>query len=122
MKFVVDMNLSPDWVAILRTAGRDVVHWSSVGAANAQDETILNWARAEDCIVSTSDLEFGTLLATRGAVKPSVVQLRTGTTLSSRVGALVVRALGQAEPDLLSGSLVTVEDDRVRLRSLTFDV
>jgi predicted nuclease of predicted toxin-antitoxin system len=109
VKLVVNMNLSPNWVTILRNA----VHGPGVGAVSA---------RAEDRIVFESDLDFGTLPATSGATTPSVVQLRTGTTSSSRIGILVVRALQQAQTDLLSGRLVTVEDDRVRLRPLTFDV
>lgn len=116
------MNLSPDRVATLHEAGHDAVHWSSIGAADAPDTAIKQWARDEGRIVLTSDLDFGPLLATSGASKPSVVQLRTGTTLSSRIGALVVLALRKTEADLLSGSLVTVEDDRVRLRPLIFDV
>ena len=116
------MNLSPDWVVALHGAGHDAVHWSKVGAADAPDDAIMASARVEDRIVLTSDLDFGTLLATSGASKPSVVQLRTGTTLSSRVSSLVLLALRNTEAELSSGSLVTVEDDRVRLRPLTFDV
>ena len=73
-------------------------------------------------MILTSDLDFGTALATTGAVGPSVVQLRTRTTLPSRTGPLVVRVLRETEPDLSSGALVTVEDDRVRIRRLTFEV
>ncbi len=120
MKLVVDMNLSPDWITVLRDCGHDAVHWSGVGAADAPDDDILRWARAQDRTVLTSDLDFGTLLATSGASKPSVVQLRTGTTLSARIGHLVARVLRETEADLSSGALVTVEGDRVRLRPLTF--
>ena len=115
------MNLSPDWVAALAGAGHDAVHWSSVGAANAPDDEILRWARGSERVVLTSDLDFGTLLATSGADSPSVVQLRTGSTLSSRIGLLVTRVLHETEADLSSGALLTIEDDRVRLRPLTFD-
>jgi hypothetical protein len=31
MRLLVDMNLSPDWVAVLKRAGWDAVHWSMVG-------------------------------------------------------------------------------------------
>lgn len=84
MRLVLDMNLSPDWTATLRGAGHDVVHWASVGPADAPDDRILLWARAESRTVLTSDLDFGTMLATTGVSKPSVIQLRTGTTLSAR--------------------------------------
>ncbi|GJE16813.1 hypothetical protein AIGOOFII_1520 [Methylobacterium marchantiae] len=114
------MNLSMDWVGCLQTAGHDAVHWSNVGAVDAADDAIVEWARTEDRIVLTNDLDFGTLLAMSGASSPSVVQLRTDTTLSARIGPLVVQALARAEADLLSGAILTIEAERLRLRALDF--
>ncbi len=37
MKLLVDMNLSPRWIPLLREAGWEVAHWSAVGKANATD-------------------------------------------------------------------------------------
>jgi predicted nuclease of predicted toxin-antitoxin system len=31
MKIIVDMNMSPKWVAVLNEAGFPATHWSSVG-------------------------------------------------------------------------------------------
>lgn len=113
------MNLSPEWVPALRSAGHDVLHWSEVGRPDAPDDEILTWARAEGRVV-TSDLDFSTALATSGASAPSVVQLRTATTLPSRLGSLVARVLRETAADLSSGAIVTIADDRVRLRPLIF--
>ena len=41
MKFLVDMNLSPGWVAFLTEAGFDSVHWSEVGANTASDVELM---------------------------------------------------------------------------------
>ncbi len=114
------MNLSPEWVPTLRSAGHDVLHWSEVGRPDAPDDEILTWARAEGRAVFTSDLDFGTALATSGASAPSVVQLRTATTLPSRLGSFVARVLRETAADLSSGAIVTIADDRVRLRPLIF--
>jgi predicted nuclease of predicted toxin-antitoxin system len=37
MKLLVDMNLSPDWVAVLRAAGWEAAHWSQVGNPRATE-------------------------------------------------------------------------------------
>ena len=42
MKFLVDMNLSPGWVAFLIEAGFEAIHWSNAGPADATD---LEWMR-----------------------------------------------------------------------------
>ena len=41
MKLLLDMNLSPRWVGVLRLAGFDAVHWSTLGASNAPDAAIM---------------------------------------------------------------------------------
>lgn len=98
------MNLSTDWVIFLQGQGHDAVHWSSVGPQDAPDEDIVDWARAEDRTILTNDLDFGTLLVSTGASKPSVVQ-----------------AIARMEDELVAGALVTVETGRLRLRSLADD-
>jgi predicted nuclease of predicted toxin-antitoxin system len=37
MKLLLDMNLSPDWVATLTQAGWEAVHWSSIGDFRANE-------------------------------------------------------------------------------------
>ena len=59
MKLLIDMNLSPDWVVFLGTAGIEAAHWASVGAPDAQDTDIMAYAAAQDYVVRTNDLDFG---------------------------------------------------------------
>jgi len=40
VKLLVDMNLSPSWVARLTRHGFEAVHWSIIGAATAPDVEI----------------------------------------------------------------------------------
>lgn len=62
MKLVVDMNLSPEWVAVLERHGWEAVHWSSVGNPRATDSQIMTWANTTGHVVFTHDLGFGALL------------------------------------------------------------
>ena len=45
MKILIDMNLSPDWTAILEAKNIEAAHWSSVGKPTASDEEIMRYAR-----------------------------------------------------------------------------
>jgi predicted nuclease of predicted toxin-antitoxin system len=58
MKLLVDMNLSPEWVPILITAGWESVHWSTVGDPCASDTEIMAWALSHHHAVLTHDLDF----------------------------------------------------------------
>ena len=63
MRLLIDMNLSPTWVALFGQQRWDAVHWATVGDPQATDGEIMAWARANGYIVFTHDLDFGTILA-----------------------------------------------------------
>lgn len=118
MELLVDMNLSPDWVAFLAAHGVAARHWSSVGAPNAPDPEIMAWARERAAVVLTHDLDFGTLLALTHAAGPSVLQVRTEDVSPVHLGPLVLAALAQFADALAAGALVTVDEARLRARVL----
>lgn len=61
MRFVLDMNLAPRWCQEFTARGHEAVHWSEVGAPDAPDTEVMRWARENDYVVITHDLDFGTL-------------------------------------------------------------
>jgi predicted nuclease of predicted toxin-antitoxin system len=93
LQIVVDMNLSPQWVAVLQRHGWPAVHWSTVGGARASDRTIMDWSASNGYIVFTHDLDFGTLLALTHERGPSVLQVRTQDVLPASLESRVVAAL-----------------------------
>ena len=120
MKLLVDMNLSPGWVGVLVDAGIDAAHWSTLGAGNAPDSEIMAYAKVNDCIVLTHDLDFGAILAANHGKKPSVVQIRAEDVSPQAIGKYVIAALRQMATELDEGALLTVDTNRTRLRVLPF--
>ena len=118
MKLVIDMNLSPEWVAVLQRHGSDAVHWSSVGDPRATDPEVMAWAKAAQHVVFTHDLDFGAILAATRAEGPSVFQVRTQDVTPAHLEPLVVAALRSHEAALQDGALVTVDETRSRVRIL----
>jgi len=118
MRFVVDMNLSPGWVATLANAGWPTTHWSEIGKADANDAEIFQFAAANDYTIFTHDLDFGTILAITRGKKPSVVQIRAVDISPESIGAQIVAALTQAQSEIEAGALLTIEPGRTRLRIL----
>jgi predicted nuclease of predicted toxin-antitoxin system len=118
MKLLVDMNLSPRWIKMLANAGIEAVHWSSIGAANAPDPEIMAYARANDYVVLTHDLDFSAILATTHGEKPSVVQIRADDVSVEAIGKQVVAAVQQMTSELEEGALLTIDPNRTRLRVL----
>jgi predicted nuclease of predicted toxin-antitoxin system len=46
MRVVVDMNLSPGWIALLRRAGFDAQNWSRIANPRALDPEIMEMGTA----------------------------------------------------------------------------
>lgn len=118
MKLLIDMNLSPRWVKMLTDAGMEAAHWSSLGASNAPDTEIMAYARANNCVVLTHDLDFSAILAATQGEKPSVVQIRADDVSPDAIGKQVIVALLQMASELETGVLLTIEPNRTRLRVL----
>ena len=116
LTFVVDMNLSTEWVNFLDADRWQAVHWSTVGDPRADDATIMAWALANVRVVFTHDLDFGTTLALTSATGPSVLQFRGQRVLPEQVGQAVLAAIRQYEAELAKGALVVVETGRMRVR------
>ena len=118
MKLLVDMNLSPRWVAVLADADIEATHWSVIGAHNAPDSVIMAYAKANDFVVLTHDLDFGAILAATHGEKPSVVQIRAEDVSPNVIGKQVIGALRQMASELEAGALLTVDPIRTRMRVL----
>lgn len=118
MRWVIDMNLSPDWVPLLGESGDEVMHWSSLGPANAPDDEILAWAREHDAVILTQDLDFPQLLFASKEAGPSVVLLRMDNEFDSEARQFVILAIANAKDALRTGALLTVTNGRARMRRL----
>jgi predicted nuclease of predicted toxin-antitoxin system len=55
------MNLSPNWVDRLNTAGLPAIHWSSIDRMDATDIEIMAYAAEHGYVVLTHDLDFRTM-------------------------------------------------------------
>jgi predicted nuclease of predicted toxin-antitoxin system len=120
MKFLLDVNLSPDWLAEFSNRDIEAVHWSQIGDIRATNETIMQFAHENDYIVFTHDLDFGTILAVTNAVSPSVIQIRVQDVSPQSLAPRFFTAVTQFQVELNSGALIIIDarKDRVRILPL----
>ena len=121
-KFLIDENLSPLIASHLRKLGYRAFAVRDLGLKGKSDEDILRFARKEQFVVITGDVEFGRFFyEQRGIVSMIVLRGRQqGTKAVLRlIAGLKKRRIFALLPH--AGYLVLVQGDKVRVRKYIDD-
>jgi predicted nuclease of predicted toxin-antitoxin system len=118
LKFLVDNALSPQVAAGLREAGLDAIHLRDFGMQATSDDEVFKLANSEERILISADTDFGTMLALRRAKKPSVILFRRSLRRPTAQIKFLLTNLPNLEQPLMEGSIIILEDTRIRVRSL----
>jgi len=118
IQLLADMNISPQTVTFLQQQGWDMIRVSEVLSATASDSEILEFARREERVIVTQDLDFSTLLALSGYNQPSLITLRLLASDPDTVNQKLIEVLPTIKQELEEGCAVTIEDTAVRIRRL----
>ncbi|NES00317.1 MAG: hypothetical protein F6J86_42135 [Symploca sp. SIO1B1] len=118
IRLLADMNISPQTVTFLQQQGWDIVRVAEVLPATTPDPEIMEFARREERVIVTQDLDFSTLLALGGYNQPSLITLRLSASDPDTVNQKLIKVLPGVEELLEEGCAVTIQDTNVRIRKL----
>ncbi len=119
LKFLIDNALSPIFSKQFQLYGYDVIHVRDIDMQTSSDEEIFKRAQKEKRIIISADTDFGTILALSNEQFPSVIIFRqTKNRKPVEQANLLISNLKEIKSSLESGSIVIIEDKRIRIRSL----
>jgi len=118
VKILIDMNIPLDYSKFLKEKEIETIRWSDVGLSNAPDEEIMQYAKANDFIVLTSDLDFSALLSMTHAIKPSIIQTRISLICADRAVDMIISAAKRYSNELAKGAILSINPQKARVRLL----
>ena len=116
-----DENLPPSLAERLTSIGYESRHVIEIGYNNTPDFKITAFAASTGEIILTHDTDFGTILALTGTNKPSVILFRWELINVNNLFQFLEEYLPQLEKDLIKGSLIVVDHNKIRVRPLPFE-
>ena len=121
MKLLLDMNIPLKYAALLADRGVISLRWADVGSPSASDIEIITYARENNYIIITCDLDFSAILSASHELKPSVVQVRASVLHAERAVDLIASALIQNADEIEKGAILSIDLKNSRLRLLPLE-
>ena len=118
LKLIADVHISPITVSTLQEAGYRIHRVTDFIPANSSDNEIIELAIQQGSTIVTQDLDFSAIIAQSGMNRPSVISLRIGNAKPQTIARILKTILPQIEKDLISGSIVSVEEAEFQVRRL----
>ncbi|MFN8348234.1 MAG: DUF5615 family PIN-like protein [Spirosomataceae bacterium] len=121
MKFLLDENLPAYYRSLFCIDDQHVgFHVSDYGLTNTPDEIIREFAQKNEFTIVTFDLDFSRLAAINNEQKPSIITFRTSKMSEAFLKSFVENHLSELLPYLEIGATVTVDDRKIRIKTLPF--
>jgi len=116
-KLLTDENISPRVVSFLRENGFDVLDVKESSLNGASDHALMELAIKEQRLMVTHDADFGALAINNEEPCYGVIYIRLTKQSAANV-IEVLKTLVAMNPEFSSGSLVVINETRIRVRVL----
>ncbi len=118
LRLILDQNVPQAACELIRRRRPDwlIEHVSDVGLWGATDLKILEWAQANKSIVVTYDEDFADARMFPVGSHCGVIRLRVWPTTIEKTESALERVINEVPEHDLRGSLVIVDESRIRVR------
>jgi len=120
MNFLVNLCLSSKVATYLNSRGHTATRVDQLNMSQAKDREIFAYAIKHNMILLTADLDFGQILAYSRFNKSSVIVFRLKHPTPENVNKRLSNVISKFTKELKDGCIISVEDARIRVRTLPF--
>lgn len=117
-RLLADLHISPKTVAALRSVGYTISRVTDHLPSTASDQEIIHLAEDLQASILTQDLDFSAMIAQSGKSFPSLLSLRLGNVSHQRITQLLLTLLPTIGNELIQGSIISVDEETIRIRPL----
>jgi len=118
LSVILDENIPPSIADFLRFRRPqwDVLHIRDIGLRGSSDATIFEWAQLHNAIVITFDEDFADTRMYPAGTHAGVIRLRVWPTTIEQIEAALDRLFSSTGDNQLTGSLIIIDAQRIRIR------
>ncbi len=118
MRWLLDQGIPRSALSHLRDAGHDAIHVGDIGMAAATDSAIIAHTADQKRIIVTFGSDFHSLPASSQADLPSAIRIREEGLKGDSVAKILIHIANVFSTDLLSGCVMSCQNQNIRLRKL----
>lgn len=122
MRFLADMGVAKKVVEWLKGKGHDAIHLREQGLQRLPNGEIFKKAILEKRVLLTFDLDFGEIIALSENETISAIIFRLRNTRAIHVIERLEKVLQDSSDAIEKGSIISVEEDRHRVRYLPINL
>ena len=118
---LLDENVPPEVGTFLRSKQPDwrIIHATDIGLKGAADAVVFAQAQTEGAIILTLDEDFADTRIYPAGTHAGVIRLRVWPTTIERIEGALLRLIRQTDAPELAGSLVIIDNTKIRIRRLS---
>lgn len=118
--FFIRYNLSSKLIELLSELNHQATYVYDIGLSRATGLEIFQYAKDNGMIIISADTDFGYILSEWNSSQPSVILFRYLSLNPTILIEYLKRIIKDFEEELIKGSIIVVQPDKVRIRRLPF--
>lgn len=115
MKFLLDQCVMGKTKMLLKERGFSIITLKELGKSSVSNSEVVHIAKTHKAILLTHDIDFSDIRLYPPETHNGIIILKTSPQTEDKVHSLLLKALEEVKPSVLSQSLIIIDRNKYRL-------